>query len=304
MRLLPLALLAALPALTAHAGKPAAPGLDGVWETPAGRVELKRTADKVAGVLVEPAPASKLPKGTSVLTGTFFEDNLSADLRAAVLAPEACGEGKETAFVLLLLTKKGKLTGGVSTKAKCAADRSTATFVRAGAGAGPAREKKMLGDQAPEGTYDPRGHRSAPLVDSVRGLMEQAQEQLAEGRFEQARKLFQQALQKDPKLGEAYNGVGVTYYARNAFEDAIDWYKRGLEAAPGFGDLYYNLACGYALVGKKTHALRYLKLAAAKGFTEVAALDEDHDLDTLREEPEFKAIRELMDAPPAPLPPP
>jgi hypothetical protein len=62
------------------------------------------------------------------------------------------------------------------------------------------------------------------------------------------------------------------------------------------------MACSYALKGKKPLALRYLRLAANKGYTEVEALDGDTDLESLREEPEFKEIREQMVNPPPPVP--
>lgn len=297
-----LALAAALPSAVV-AATPVRPPLEGLWDTPGGRVELRVKRGKVSGVLTSPAEGVVIAAGTKVLEGMFFEDNLSADIRLGVVVP-GCADAPGKAFAVLLLTKKGKLTGGVSSRAACAKSASAVAFLRSTDQGTSARTAHgTVGDAPQAGSYDPHGQRTAPLPASVAELMADAAGHLNEGRFEEARKQFLAAIKKDPTIGEAYNGVGVTYYARNDFEQAIDWYKNGLEATPGFGDLYYNLACAYSLLGKKPMALRYLKLAAAKGYTELEALDKDTDLTTLREEAEFLEIRSAMETPAAPLPP-
>jgi hypothetical protein len=116
------------------------------------------------------------------------------------------------------------------------------------------------------------------------------------GQYEAARAKFLKATTLQPNRGEAYNGVGMTYAMRNDYEAAIDWYKMGLENAPGFSDLYFNLACAYSQLGKKPMALRYLRLAAVKGFGQAEHL-EDPDLAPLKGEPEWAEIEGLMVAP-------
>jgi tetratricopeptide (TPR) repeat protein len=150
------------------------------------------------------------------------------------------------------------------------------------------------------------GRRTRPLPGSVKALLTDGQQYMDEGQFEKAREQFERALGIDPTVGETYNGIGATFALRNDYDTAIDWYKRGLEASPGFGDIYYNMACAYAQRGKGRLALRYLKLAATKGYKEVSALDADHDLDPIRNDPEFRAIHEIMaaSAPPPPSQPP
>lgn len=251
--------------------------VEGLWTTPGGQLRLTREGERVVGLLEAPARGVALPPGAQVLEGTFFEDNLTADVRLPLLAP-ACGPTEEKAFVvLLLLTRSGRLTGGVAAQNRCAAGVSSVEWRRAGGPAAPL----------------PTGQGVA--WESVKnGPMRQGAALMAEGRFEAARKLFQQAAELSPSRGEPFNGVGVTYAMRNELDEAIAWYKRGLEASPGFGDLYYNLACAYALAGKTDMALRYLRLAATKGYTAPDALDSDPDLAGLRDEPAFAAIRALM----------
>lgn len=299
--LLPVLLVAPLPTFAAEprpSPAPPARGPEGAWDTPAGRVELARDGERVTGRIVAPRPGGPFAAGELVLQGTFVEDSVAARVRPGLVAP-GCGALADEAWVTLLLTRSGRLTGALASRAPCAAATTSVTFTRA-APADAAPGRVMLGPPAAQGAYDPRGQGA----DAFARLMHDGAAWLQEGRFEKARERFLEAIRLRADRGEAYNGVGVSFYARNDYDQAIEWYKRGLEADPGHPDLYYNLACAYALVGKKHMALRYLRLAALKGWTEVDALDKDPDWSALREarDPGFLEVRQLMVEPPPPLP--
>lgn len=271
----------------------AKPPVEGYWETSAGQVEIKRDGKHLTGKLVAPADGSSLKAGQKVLDGLFEDDNVSAELRLELVSNTCRGDATK-AFAVLLLTRSGKLTGGVSTKAACAANVSAISFVRS-AEQSP-QSKSVASNTAVPGSeqYDARGKRSAAMPKQIRAIMDAGSGDLQSGLFEAARAKFSEVVAKAPAVGEAYNGVGVTFAMRNDYESAIEWYKKGLEAAPGFGDLYYNLACSYAQLGRKPMALRYFKLAVTKGYAETEAIDADHDLDSLREEPEFIVLRRQL----------
>lgn len=300
-------LLVALPLVAAATDKPPKAKVDGFWDSPAGRLQLLTNGNRVAGRLVSANDGVQVKVGEKLLDGTLDEDNLTADVRVGVVAPK-CGNAGGNAFLVLLVTKSGKLTGGVSTKASCASDVSSVTMLRSKEGeaatGGPSFGTILPGRD----DYDANGKRkqSAEFGENVKALMADGKEYINEGQFEKAREQFLKALARDSKIGEIYNGIGATYAVRSDYASAVDWYKKGLEAAPGFGDLYYNLACAYAQQDKPALALRYLKLAAAKGYAEGPTMDEDHDLDPIRNEKEFPEIRRMMqggsgsDAPAAP----
>jgi len=94
----------------------------------------------------------------------------------------------------------------------------------------------------------------------------------------------------DPRLPEAYNGVGVTWRMRDDFPAALEWYKKALGVDPDFGDAYYNMACVYALSGQPELALRYLQIAAVNGYATAEGIGEDPDLASLRELPAWQAL--------------
>ncbi len=273
------------------------PKLEGLWDTPAGRMEIKRDGNKVTGVLTSPGPDVALKRGTQVLQGTYDDDTLAGELRVGVVLP-TCGAAEDRAYVMLLVGKSGKLTGSVTTQVPCAAAAQTIAFQRAPQQSAAARNQNiMLGPPPEEGMYDPRGRRAMLYSNNVKALMRDAEEYMKEGQWERARGQLLKAIKLDAHVGEAFNGVGVTYFARRDYNAAIDWYKKGLEAAPGFGDLYYNLACAYAQLDKKAMSLRYLKLSALKGYDAAENLDKDPDLEPLRGDPIFDLIKAVMKDP-------
>src|SRR5207244_10906753 len=95
------------------------------------------------------------------------------------------------------------------------------------------------------------------------------------------------AMEKDPQRAEAWNGMGVTYYARGDYDEALAWYKRSLEADPRFGDAYYNMACVYALQAHKDLAFAYLRMAALNHYSERELMDKDPDLVSLRDDAQW-----------------
>jgi len=52
----------------------------------------------------------------------------------------------------------------------------------------------------------------------------------------------------------------------------------------------YNVACGYALAGKKDEALDWLEIALAAGFRKIDHLRKDPDLDSLRQEKRYRRL--------------
>ena len=53
---------------------------------------------------------------------------------------------------------------------------------------------------------------------------------------------------------------------------------------------YYNMACVYALLGRKELALRYLQIAAMNGYATAEGMDGDPDLEAVRGEPAYRAL--------------
>jgi len=90
---------------------------------------------------------------------------------------------------------------------------------------------------------------------------------------------------------------GFHYYQQHDYDEALRWYRRGLEMreeifGPGHRTAGWNLydqACLLALDGNPTAAIETLRLALDTGWAN-ARIENDGDLDTLRDTPEFQEI--------------
>lgn len=260
--------------LTASAGARAgAVTIHPEYDSPLGRVRIAGDGTTYRGTVVAPSGPCGFRAGEEVLRATLLDDSLAGLVRVC-LAGEGCGAKEEWASGVFLVGERS-LSGAVHVQAKgCRAPvgrRGGIAFTRSGesaAGGKPAATK--------------RGR--------ARGLLRDGARWLAEGNFEQARRRFLEAIDLDASVPEAYNGVGVTYRMRNELPRALEWYKKALTVDADFGDAYYNMACVYALDGKKDLALRYLQIAALNGYATAGGMDEDPDLESLRAEPGYRAL--------------
>jgi tetratricopeptide (TPR) repeat protein len=93
------------------------------------------------------------------------------------------------------------------------------------------------------------------------------------------------------KLTSAYARQGNREYAQEAFEHVIQDF--GTRLAKGADDPFtrYYVACAYAVMGDKPHALQHLTKAieGRRNFNAARARVE-FDFDSLRDDPEFQAL--------------
>lgn len=265
-----------------------APAIDGEYDSPLGRIRISGDGTTFRGVLSSPSALCPFRPGEEVLQGTLLDDSLAGRLRVCLSGKGCAGEEWASA---LLLASRDRLSGAVHVAARgCAGPfgrKGGVTLGRTGSSASPGAGASKR--SVPPGPDDAGARRAR-----ARSLIREGKRYLDEGSFERARARFLAAIEADPKVPEAYNGVGVTFRMRNALTDALAWYKKALSADPDFGDAYYNMACIYALQGKEEMALRYLKIAALNGYASGEGLDADPDLEPLRQHPDYRALRARM----------
>lgn len=104
-----------------------------------------------------------------------------------------------------------------------------------------------------------------------------------------ARKDYQKVIELDtvPSLGACAH---YAYLELGQKDKAIAYNARVLEKYPDEGGVYYDAACLYSRMGEYEQALAYLRTAFDKGFTKIAHLLIDDDLDPIRDMPEFKHL--------------
>src|SRR6266545_1265248 len=269
-----LATLLATAATTAHASGPL---VDGEYESPLGRVRVVGSGATFHGVLVAASDLCAFREGDEVLRATLLDDSLAGQVRVC-LAGKGCRAKEEWSSAVLLASGE-RLSGAVHV-----ATKGCVAFVRVEAPAAA---------PTPSAAVPPRPPRRAPAPrarEQAREILRDGAAWLSEGNFESARRRFLEAIEVDATIPEAYNGVGVTFRMRNDLAHALEWYKKALAVDPDFGDAYYNMACLYAVEGKKEMALRYLQIAALNGYATAGGMDGDPDLESVREEPGYRAL--------------
>lgn len=122
--------------------------------------------------------------------------------------------------------------------------------------------------------------------------------------------------------GDVYSRIGKTELARADFlkvieiEDSPEKYESLHYAYQGLGEtdkaiaaidtiiarnddkkgVYYDASCLYSRMKNKRKALEYLEKCLAMGYDRFAHIRRDHDMDFLRDTPEFKALIEEYEA--------
>jgi sugar lactone lactonase YvrE len=102
-----------------------------------------------------------------------------------------------------------------------------------------------------------------------------------------------------PKNARYYRQQAAAAYKAKDYAAAIDNFKKAAEIIPDHPTLYYNLACMYALAGRKDDALSSLRKIAEMGV--IMPAEKDADLDAIKDSPEFKLIIERFEASKAPI---
>jgi hypothetical protein len=79
-------------------------------------------------------------------------------------------------------------------------------------------------------------------------------------------------------------------YEAGEYAEAVERGRELLEAHPGYGDLFYNVACCESLAGRSVDALEHLGRAVGASESFRAMARDDADFDPIRSEPAFRNL--------------
>ncbi len=94
------------------------------------------------------------------------------------------------------------------------------------------------------------------------------------GRVDEAIEVAKQGLREDEERPDLHNTLGVCYFKKQEYKNAIKHFKRAVDLNPASGIDYANLGVNYHKIGKKELAIEFLTLALTLDST----LDFAHDL--------------------------
>jgi len=118
--------------------------------------------------------------------------------------------------------------------------------------------------------------------------IEQAQQLEAAKETSKAFKLYEKIHRDNPENNAITYKLGAMAHAEKKYKKAIKYYSKLVPN--GNPNVLYNLACSYALYGKKDEALEALSSAVEKGFAQLALMRSDPDLASIRDTEAFKSI--------------
>jgi Flp pilus assembly protein TadD len=103
-------------------------------------------------------------------------------------------------------------------------------------------------------------------------------------------------LARRPDYLDVLRGLGNNLTLKGRYADGLVIDNRLVQLRPRDPLAHYNLACSYALLKRPEHALRTLRKAVELGYRDFRYMREDHDLDSVRNDPRFRQLlREYED---------
>ena len=101
---------------------------------------------------------------------------------------------------------------------------------------------------------------------------------------------FEGLIQKDPNYVDALIPLAEAYTKAGLYEKGLHIDKRLAKLKRDDPTVHYNLACSFALVGKKDEAILTLKQAIELGYDDFEHLKRDQDLKSLQDDPRLKSL--------------
>lgn len=131
---------------------------------------------------------------------------------------------------------------------------------------------------------------SKPRPDNAATLYSQALALQKQGRLDDAKKLYETALERSPRLVSALNNLGAIYIKEKNYAAARRVLEKAIRIDPDYVDPYYNLGCVHALQKDVGRSIFYLKKAVSIDEAVRKWAETDKDLQNLRGHSEYEKI--------------
>lgn len=105
---------------------------------------------------------------------------------------------------------------------------------------------------------------------------------------------FESVLRRNPGDTTVIELLGGLYTRQGRIADGLRMDRRMVRLRPENATAHYNLACSLALSKQKTAALRELQRAVQLGYRDFDWMQQDPDLEALKEHPAFLTLLEKL----------
>ncbi len=125
-------------------------------------------------------------------------------------------------------------------------------------------------------------------------LLAQSYRILEDDRYKEALKVGLERVRKHLELNptdrRALSLGSASLIESGEKEEALRWINKAIALYPEDGATIFNGACVFAKAGHKEKAINLLQIAVDNGFGNKEWIEQDRDYDSLRNEPQFKAL--------------
>ncbi len=101
---------------------------------------------------------------------------------------------------------------------------------------------------------------------------------------------FEAVHHRCPGYIEVVGLLGGLYTRVGRIADGLKMDRKLVRLEPGNPTAHYNLACSLALCKKRPDALRSLRKAVSLGYDDFDWMQQDPDLELLKDDPEFRQL--------------
>jgi tetratricopeptide (TPR) repeat protein len=134
--------------------------------------------------------------------------------------------------------------------------------------------------------------RTKQETDESKALFAQALKLQHEGKLKEAKRLYREVIKIDQNNVQAFNNLGVIHMSQKRYKWAIKRFNDAINVKHNYPDAHYNLACLYAQKNDAAQSLLYLKNAIRYNPEVRHWAENDGDLQTMADLPEFKKLLE------------
>jgi tetratricopeptide (TPR) repeat protein len=106
---------------------------------------------------------------------------------------------------------------------------------------------------------------------------------------------FGKILEHYPDYIDVLRVTGNLLTLKGRYADGLQIDRRLVQLRPSDPLAHYNLACSYALLKKRDLSLKMLRRAVELGYRDFRYMRQDHDLDSVRQDPRFRQLLREFD---------
>ena len=107
-------------------------------------------------------------------------------------------------------------------------------------------------------------------------------------------RFFESVLRRRPDYPQVVELLGGLYTQQGRIADGLKMDRKLVRLQPANPTAHYNLACSLALARRRNDALRVLRRAVQLGYRDLDWMQQDPDLEVLKEHPDFQALVETL----------